>query len=143
LSKIVFRSFVCDCHVTQAEKELPKSKGIISQSVKECVDELVGDSMIDQDKIGSSNFFWAFPSKGLKKRSVRIDKLQEEVQVAKDQLATLGAKRKAASADRVEGVERQAVLARLRAARAEDSTLTSELAKVADVDPDRIALVGS
>lgn len=39
------------------------------QAVKDVVQSLVDDDMIEMEKIGSSNFYWAFPSKA--SRSVR------------------------------------------------------------------------
>lgn len=45
------------------EKSLYKEKNIPSQSVKDLLKELVGDDEVDTDKIGSSTYFWAFPSK--------------------------------------------------------------------------------
>lgn len=44
------------------EKLAPKEKGIISQSVKEVLDSLVADNLVVSDKIGTSNYFWSFPS---------------------------------------------------------------------------------
>ena len=41
----------------------PKEKGITLQSVKEVLQSLVDDGMVDTDKIGTSVYFWAFPSK--------------------------------------------------------------------------------
>ena len=41
----------------------PKEKGITGQSVKEVLQSLVDDAMVDTDKIGTSVYFWAFPSK--------------------------------------------------------------------------------
>ncbi|KAF9268853.1 meiotic nuclear division protein 1 [Marasmius fiardii PR-910] len=37
-------------------------KGIVSQSVKEILQSLVDDELVQADKIGASNFFWSFPS---------------------------------------------------------------------------------
>ena len=39
------------------------SSGIVSQSVKDVVQSLVDDDLVDTDKIGTSVYFWAFPSK--------------------------------------------------------------------------------
>jgi hypothetical protein len=36
-------------------------KGITEQSVKEVVQNLVDDGLVDTDKIGTSVYFWAFP----------------------------------------------------------------------------------
>ena len=34
-----------------------------SMSVKDVLQSLVDDAMVDSDRIGTSNYFWAFPSK--------------------------------------------------------------------------------
>ena len=33
------------------------------QSVKEVLQSLVDDGLVDTDRIGTSNYFWSFPSK--------------------------------------------------------------------------------
>ena len=35
----------------------------VSQSVKEVLDSLLADNIVDTDKVGTSVFYWAFPSK--------------------------------------------------------------------------------
>ena len=45
----------------ELEKIAPKEKGITEQSVKEVVQSLVDDGLVDTDKIGTSIYFWAFP----------------------------------------------------------------------------------
>lgn len=45
----------------ELEKIAPKEKGITEQSVKEVVQNLVDDGLVDTDKIGTSVYFWAFP----------------------------------------------------------------------------------
>ena len=47
----------------ELEKLCQKEKGITSMSVKEILQGLVDDGMVDTDKIGTSVYFWAFPSK--------------------------------------------------------------------------------
>jgi hypothetical protein len=39
-------------------------------SVKDILQSLVDDAMVDSDRIGTSNYFWAFPSKAI--NNVRI-----------------------------------------------------------------------
>ena len=41
--------------------------GITSMSVKDVLQSLVDDGMVDTDKIGTSVYFWAFPSKSSQK----------------------------------------------------------------------------
>lgn len=45
----------------ELEKIAPKEKGIIAQSVKDVVQSLVDDGLVDTDKIGTSIYFWSFP----------------------------------------------------------------------------------
>lgn len=45
----------------ELEKIAPKEKGIISQSVKDVIQNLVDDGLVDTDKIGTSVYFWAYP----------------------------------------------------------------------------------
>lgn len=47
----------------ELERLCQKEKGITSMSVKEILTSLVDDGMVDTDKIGTSVYFWAFPSK--------------------------------------------------------------------------------
>lgn len=49
----------------ELEKTLPKAKGIVSQSVKEVLQSLVDDRLVQGEKIGTSNYFWSFPSTAL------------------------------------------------------------------------------
>jgi len=43
----------------------PKKKGIVTQSVKEVLQSLVDDNLVSFEKIGTSNYFWSFPSTAL------------------------------------------------------------------------------
>ena len=38
-----------------------------AMSVKDILQSLVDDDMVDTERIGTSNYFWAFPSKALNK----------------------------------------------------------------------------
>lgn len=47
------------------EKYLPKEKGIVSQTVKEILQSLVDDRLVNAEKIGTSKYYWSFPSTAL------------------------------------------------------------------------------
>ena len=57
----------------ELEKIAFKEKGIVSQSVKDVLQSLVDDDLITSEKIGTSVYFWAFPSNALvnKKKQIR------------------------------------------------------------------------
>ena len=45
----------------ELEKIAPKEKGIVAQSVKDVIQSLVDDNLVDTDKIGTSVYFWSYP----------------------------------------------------------------------------------
>lgn len=52
---------------------------LASMSVKEILQSLVDDGMVDTDRIGTSNYFWAFPSKALHGRKRKLEELESQV----------------------------------------------------------------
>uniref|UniRef100_M3Y4N1 Meiotic nuclear division protein 1 homolog n=1 Tax=Mustela putorius furo TaxID=9669 RepID=M3Y4N1_MUSPF len=61
------------------EKIAPKEKGITAMSVKEVLQSLVDDGMVDCERIGTSNYYWAFPSKALLARKCKLEVLESQV----------------------------------------------------------------
>ena len=60
------------------EKIAPKMKGITSMSVKDVVTSLVDDGLVDTEKIGTSVYFWAFPSKASHTRKRKLVMAEEK-----------------------------------------------------------------
>lgn len=60
----------------ELEKIAPKEKGIVQGSVKDVVQSLVDDGMVDTDKIGTSVYFWAFPSKASNTKKQKLSHLK-------------------------------------------------------------------
>lgn len=48
-------------------------------TVKDVLQSLVDDNMVDCEKVGTSNYFWAFPSKALHARKRKLEELQKQV----------------------------------------------------------------
>lgn len=61
------------------EKIAPKSKGITPMSVKDVLTSLVDDGLVDTDKIGTSVYFWAFPSKASQARKRKLETAEESL----------------------------------------------------------------
>lgn len=53
-----------------ARASLASLASAVTQTVKEVMQSLVDDSLVELEKVGAKNFFWAFPSKAL--RQVRV-----------------------------------------------------------------------
>jgi len=51
-------------------------KGVLSQVIPDVVKGLVDDGLVDMDKIGGGNFFWALPSKQGQRKKARLDVLK-------------------------------------------------------------------
>ncbi|KAK4874044.1 hypothetical protein RN001_013404 [Aquatica leii] len=68
------------------EKIAPKEKGIIANSVKDVVQKLVDEGEIDTDKIGTSVYFWAFPSKATNTRKRKLAELTNQYEQSNKKL---------------------------------------------------------
>lgn len=60
------------------ERIAPKAKSITRQSVKEVVMDLVYDNLVNQEKIGTSTYFWSFPSELAQQKNVKLADLRKE-----------------------------------------------------------------
>merc|ERR1712224_786935 len=68
------------------EKIASKEKGITLMSVKEVLQSLVDDNMVDSERIGTSNYFWAYPSKGLNIRKRKLNDLIKQEELLKGKI---------------------------------------------------------
>ena len=48
-------------------------------SVKDVLQSLVDDNMVDSERVGTSNYYWAFPSKALHARKRKLQDLEKQV----------------------------------------------------------------
>lgn len=123
------------------EKLCPKEKGITPMSVKEVVTSLVDDGIVDSDKIGTSIYFWAFPSKASQNRKRKIGELEIK-------LAELEKKRKGVSEalskakeGKEESEEREEVMEELEKRKGEKGRIEAELEKYKECDPEVLEAV--
>lgn len=56
-----------------------------SMTVKDVLQSLVDDNMVDCERVGTSNYYWAFPSKALHARKCKLEELQKQVWCAMKQ----------------------------------------------------------
>ncbi|KAL1495031.1 hypothetical protein ABEB36_010517 [Hypothenemus hampei] len=59
----------------ELEKLAPKLKGIVVNSVKDVIQKLQDDGLIDHGKIGNSVFFWSFQSKSIQSRKRKLEEV--------------------------------------------------------------------
>ncbi|XP_034044939.1 meiotic nuclear division protein 1 homolog isoform X1 [Thalassophryne amazonica] len=118
------------------EKIAPKTKGIASMTVKEVLQSLVDDNMVDCERVGTSNYYWAFPSKALHARSHKLEELEKQISEAKQRKVTLQKAVDKAKIGRQDTDERSSLLKELQALREEKTQLVAELEKYRECDPE-------
>ncbi|XP_067107146.1 meiotic nuclear division protein 1 homolog isoform X4 [Osmerus mordax] len=107
-------------------------------SVKDVLQSLVDDNMVDCERVGTSNYYWAFPSKALNTRKRRLDELDKQHCEAKTRRETLQQAGERARIGRQETEERAALLKQLQELREQHAQLKAELDKYRECDPEVI-----
>lgn len=120
----------------ELEKIAPKQKGIISQSVKDVVQSLVDDNLVDTDKIGTSVYFWSFPSKAMGSRQAKLAGLKEKLDSAKAKIEELDSDLKEAKAGKGDTDDRTAILEELAALEATREELKNKIKRYEGCDPE-------
>ncbi|CAH0401009.1 unnamed protein product [Chilo suppressalis] len=123
----------------ELEKIAPKEKGITMQSVKEVVQSLVDDHLVDSEKIGTSIYFWSFPSKAFLAKRKKLNDLQSEVDESTKKLKKAEESLITESVGREPCDERNEALSSLEQILKKEQLLKTELQKYRDFDPEYIA----
>ncbi|KAJ8597500.1 meiotic nuclear division protein 1 [Rhizopogon salebrosus TDB-379] len=122
----------------ELEKLGPKLKGIVSQSVKEVLQSLVDDGLVQGDKIGASNFFWSFPSQRGTIIQNRLDNAEEARTSHEAQLAELNATVEHEKALRPLNESRAAALEQLSSTKKQLAVLQEEIDAYGACDPVKV-----
>ncbi|KAL7646460.1 UNVERIFIED_CONTAM: hypothetical protein RMT77_003373 [Armadillidium vulgare] len=122
----------------ELERIAPKEKGVISQSVKDIVQSLVDDGLVDTDKIGTCIYFWAFPSKASITRTNKIEKLENSLKDVESKIEISKKEMENLKIGREDTSEREAILERLSEVQSERNDLESQLHKSEGCHPDLI-----
>lgn len=120
----------------ELEKIAPKEKGITSMSVKEVVQSLVDDNLVDTDKIGTSVYFWAYPSKAIHTRQQKLTQLTEQVNECEKKIASTTKLLKQAGSGREQSDERNLILEELTQKEKLCKELEQELERYRECDPE-------
>lgn len=111
----------------ELEKIAPKEKGITEQSVKDVVQGLVDDGLVDTDKIGTSVYFWAFPSKAKHIKTKQLESMTEKLNDINNKLKISMENVIAAKTGREPTEERNEVLKKVAELKAEEESLQKEI----------------
>eukprot|EP00823_Brevimastigomonas_motovehiculus_P007333 TRINITY_DN6360_c0_g1_i1.p1 TRINITY_DN6360_c0_g1~~TRINITY_DN6360_c0_g1_i1.p1 ORF type:complete len:206 (+),score=44.33 TRINITY_DN6360_c0_g1_i1:60-677(+) len=122
----------------ELESHVSKAKGIVQQTVKEVLQSLVDDGLVDNDKIGSGNFYWALPSKAAQTRQVKLESLKKQIADMKTNQEVAEKRKVEAMTGREASDERTSKLARLEELQKRKDEITSGLKKFSTADPERM-----
>eukprot|EP01027_Heterolobosea_sp_BB2_P026159 GEZU01040231.1.p1 GENE.GEZU01040231.1~~GEZU01040231.1.p1 ORF type:complete len:206 (+),score=69.30 GEZU01040231.1:60-677(+) len=125
----------------ELEKIAPKEKGIIFQSVKDVLQSLVSDELVESDKIGTSQYYWSLPSQASFKRKRKIEALENQIEELKKERHQLEEDIAKESIGKEETAERLAKLEENRELKRARAELEVELQKYADFDPELLELM--
>ncbi|XP_005170974.1 meiotic nuclear division protein 1 homolog isoform X1 [Danio rerio] len=117
------------------EKIAPKSKGITPMSVKEVLQSLVDDNMVDTERVGTSNYYWAFPSKALHARKRRLEELEKQLEDGSQRKKALQQAVDKAKVGREVNEEREDLLKELTALKGQRDQMKVEIEKYQECDP--------
>jgi len=120
----------------ELERIAPKEKGIISQSVKDVVMSLVNDDLVDSEKIGTSVYFWAFPSKATANRKRKLSDLNEKIAKSSKSYNDTMCNIDKATEGRENSDERNMCLSKLNALKDKKTDIESKLQMYRDCDPE-------
>lgn len=106
------------------------------QSVKEVLEMLVADGEIQMEKIGTSNYFWSFPSTLKITRQNKLEKFTNELEEVEQELLKVEERITKESELRVESAERDEKLKELSRLESEVAKVSAELKKYEVNDPE-------
>ncbi|CAN8070400.1 unnamed protein product [Agarophyton chilense] len=122
----------------ELEKIAPKRKGIVSQSVKEVLQSLVDDNMVNTDKCGVQTVFWCLPSEASQKRKMKLKQVKEQIQLKTDESSQLKKEIEELRVGREDTEERRNVLAELETLEHRRQDFDRRLEHFAEFDPEEM-----
>jgi len=122
----------------EVEKEGPKT-GVVRSAVLDVNQQLVDDGLVETDKIGSTGYYWSFPSKRVQNVSLQSSSLEEEIKSETAELAETHKKIKVVRECRVESAGRDAQLKQLLSLKQEIAALEGQVEVLKENDPEEVA----
>lgn len=109
----------------ELEKVASKEKGLAINVVKEVLQQLVDDGLVESGKVGTQNCYWLFKSKGVQEKQQELDELTSKLAEREKRLQELDEKLTKMNPDDFEDSEENTKL--LEEARAKYKTIEEKL----------------
>ncbi|KAL7712749.1 Meiotic coiled-coil protein [Entamoeba marina] len=136
--KDLFNERKCAFLLKDLEKIAPKEKGIVVKTVEEVVKEMVDDSLIHTEKIGTSVYFWAFPSEDIMNKRVEYEKTKKLLEDAKKHLEEITISNEKLKKERSVDHDRESKLEEYEYLKQRQTEFKQQIETYADNDPEII-----
>jgi hypothetical protein len=123
--------------ISELEKQVPKHVPQVKNSmlIKDLMKALTGDQRVETDKIGASNYYWAFPSQAAATRKRKIEVLETEITGLRSKKAKLEEDIQKESENKEDSDSRQEQLDKYQQLLEKKSELDKKLSEFAERDP--------
>lgn len=126
-----------DVFVFKDVEKLAAKKGVVLQTIKEVLQSLVDDDLVHQEKIGSSNYFWSFPSEATVKLENDATRMENELLTLKRQKQALVFEVDALKRSQQNAGEREQYMKELQRLELQVKSTCEQIQQYADSDPDK------
>ncbi|AFN83965.1 putative meiotic recombination protein [Encephalitozoon romaleae SJ-2008] len=119
----------------QELENLGSKKGIVANTIKEILQQLVDDGLVTVEKVGTSNLYWSFASEGVQKKNLKFKELVEECKSMSEEILK---KKKHLENERISKnytEERKELESKLNALAKIEEEQKEELSKFEETDP--------
>lgn len=124
-------------------EKLGSKKGVILQAIKDVLQSLVDDDLVHQEKIGSSNYFWSFPSEASLKLEQDMRQVEADLEAVKSRQQKLRGQIAQAREGKQASADRSAQLALLHQLQQDLANKQQELVQYQDNDPETMEAMKS
>ncbi|KTW27100.1 hypothetical protein T552_02592 [Pneumocystis carinii B80] len=119
----------------EIEKKGYQEKKIVIQSIKDILQSLVDDGIVKMDKIGTSNYFWSFPSEARQSRQHRITTMEKQLETLQAETQTLQNKISEETSQRKDSQLRTSLLKNVSEKEKKHTEILAKLECYRDSDP--------
>ncbi|XP_066284962.1 meiotic nuclear division protein 1 homolog [Branchiostoma lanceolatum] len=120
----------------ELEKIGSKEKGINAMVIKDVIQGLVDDGLVDTERIGTSNYFWAFPSKAVHTRKRKITDLETQLGEGEKKRKTADESISKAKVGREDSESREKILKELKEKKTQCEKLAVQIEHYKECDPE-------
>eukprot|EP00298_Acanthocystis_sp_HF-20_P026561 c4341_g1_i1.p1 GENE.c4341_g1_i1~~c4341_g1_i1.p1 ORF type:complete len:215 (+),score=98.42 c4341_g1_i1:30-647(+) len=122
----------------ELEKVCQKQCGISSMVIKDVLQEILNDNLVETDKCGINTVYWSFPSQAGQQKKMKIEQLQTTKDGLVQKIKQTEQQVKAERVGKDDSEERAQVLQELKKLEEEKAKIKSQLVQYAANDPDTL-----